>query len=97
HEDIALESPLLTLIPHALLTGTPGPGCALSIASGLQTEQVGVAAACGEQPGVAAVLDHAPRFEHEDAVRHAHGREPVRDQDRGAPGGERAETLEHGV
>ena len=44
---------------------------------------------------VAAALEHAPALDHEDLVRHAHGREPVRDQDDHAVAGERLELFEH--
>ncbi len=52
-------------------------------ALGLQLEHRAVAPAQGHQLVVGAELDHAAVLEHADAVRVAHGREAVRDQDGG--------------
>jgi predicted nucleotidyltransferase len=48
-------------------------------------------AALGEQLMVAAVLDHAAVLQHQDLVGVDHGREAVRDDQRGAPGGQAPE------
>src|SRR5262249_11800388 len=52
---------------------------------GLQQIERGVAPAGLDQLVVAAVLDHAPAVDGDDAVAAAYGGQPVRDNDHGAP------------
>jgi len=52
----------------------------------LQLEQPRIALPGCKQFGMRADLLDASAFEYEDAVSHAHGRKPVRDQDRGLAG-----------
>ena len=58
----------------------PGPGprralVPLSIPSDLHFEQLRVAPALLPKPGVCAAFQHAPVLDHDDLIRHAHGRE----------------------
>src|SRR5690606_31769941 len=57
---------------------------ALEVAAGLTQEHARVDTSQVEQVGVRALLDDLPAFEHGDGLRHAHGAEAVRDDDRDA-------------
>ena len=66
-----------------------------TVAGGLQFEQLGIAAACGQQLIMrASRLDLSVR-QHQDAVGHAHAGKSVRNQHRGAAGTEFLEALEN--
>src|SRR5689334_2003601 len=67
---------------------------ASAVALGLEVEEGGVAAALGDELIVGAALDDVAVVEHDDLVRHADGREPVRDDDRDLVVRELAEALE---
>src|SRR5258708_6709332 len=58
---------------------------ASAIGRGLEIEQLRVPPAERQQLFVGARLDQAPLLENEDAVRLAHRRKPMRDEDRDAP------------
>src|SRR6185503_6436870 len=67
----------------------------LLVAAGLKAEQLGVVAVPGYEVLMAAALDDAAFLEHDDLVGHAHGGEPVRDQDCALALRERPEVLVH--
>src|SRR6185369_1072306 len=59
-----------------------------------QAEHARVEAVLREEVGVLSFFDDLAAVDHDDAVGHAHRAEAVRDEDRGAAGLERLESLE---
>ena len=67
---------------------------ASAVAGRLHAEQLRVQAVSRREFGVPSLLDDLPVLEHDDPVGHAYGREPVRDDDRHAPGHQLVEAKE---
>src|SRR5687768_2146465 len=69
----------------------------VDVTRGLQSEQRRVPTAAFDELVVRAFFEHAPAFEHEDAIGHFYGGESMRDDDAGAATGEGTEAFEDGV
>ncbi len=68
-----------------------------SITRSLQFEHPGVSASKSNQLLMISLFGDPTLFQNHDAVRHAYGGEPVRDQQRHLAAGQFGETLEHFV
>src|SRR5215472_18593706 len=73
----------------------PGEPHRLLRAGELAADEARVEAAAGEELGMAARLDNVPAIEHREPVGVAHGRKPVRDDDRRAVAHQRVERAAH--
>src|SRR6476660_1873839 len=92
----APEVPFLDGIErHPLLLGVLAALAPSAEARGLELEHLAVATALGHQLVVAAELDHLAALQDADAVRVAHGREAVRNEDRRHLPGGGHDTVEY--